>query len=180
MRVNVHTPSHQIVGGVALDAGAYSVVWQSEDGQDGDEEGVYARRYRSEGGTPPPTPQPPDPPPGGPPPSPPTTDPPPLPAFSKIVQLPSNRRCVSRRRFRIRIRERGGIDIARATVKVNGKRVATRRGRRVTAPIDLRGLPKGRYRVQITIVTTDGRTLTGTRRYRTCTPKRRSRRPPKI
>jgi len=59
-------------------------------------------------------------------------------------------------------------------VRLNGKRVATRRGKRVTAPINLRGLPKGRFKVRITVKLADGRTVNGTRRYRTCTPRKRS------
>jgi hypothetical protein len=49
----------------------------------------------------------------------------------------------------------------------------TRRRDRITAPIDLRGLPRGRYTVKITARTVLGRTITGTRRYRTCAPRRR-------
>lgn len=93
-----------------------------------------------------------------------------------IVVAPSNRRCRSRRNFRIRLRHpRGGRRIVAATVRVNGRSVATRRGRRVTAPVDLRGLPRGRYTVSITALLDDSRIVRGTRRYRTCTP--RSRRP---
>jgi hypothetical protein len=90
-----------------------------------------------------------------------------------LVVAPSNRRCISRRHFRIRLRQRGGIRIEQAVVFVNGRRVAVRRGRRVTAAVDLRGLPKGRYRVRITIITTTGRIITGTRRYRTCAKRHR-------
>ena len=87
--------------------------------------------------------------------------------------LPSTRRCVSRRRFRIRLRHPRGARVASAVVRVNGKKVATRRGRRVTAPVNLRGLPKGRFAVKITVKLADGRTVSGTRRYRTCTPKKK-------
>ena len=87
--------------------------------------------------------------------------------------LPSTRRCVSRRNFRIRLREPKGTKFRRATVKVNGKLVATRKGKRVTAPVDLRGLPKGRYKVEIRITTSTGRVIKGTRRYRTCVAKKK-------
>ena len=46
-------------------------------------------------------------------------------------------------------------------------------GKRVTAPVDLRGLPKGRYKVEIRITTSTGRVIKGTRRYRTCVPKKK-------
>ena len=60
-----------------------------------------------------------------------------------IVSAPSNRRCVSRRNFKIRLRNPIGTTILGAVVRVNGRRVATRRGVRTTARVDLRGLPKG-------------------------------------
>ena len=103
-----------------------------------------------------------------------TTPPPPkLPGLAAAVTgLPSSKRCVSRRSFKIRLRNPAQTTIARASVKVNGKQVATRSGARVTAPVNLKGLPKGRYTVKITVTLTDGRTITGTRRYRTCAPKR--------
>jgi hypothetical protein len=101
------------------------------------------------------------------------------PAFGPggIVVAPSNKKCVSRRNFRIRLRQPKGAKIVGATVKVNGRTVATRRGSRVTAPVDLRGLPKGRFTVSITILLDNGKIVRGSRRYRTCTPKRRGGRP---
>ena len=98
------------------------------------------------------------------------------PAFGPggIVIAPSNRRCRSRRNFRIRLRHPRGSRIVAATVRVNGRRVATRRGRRVTAPVDLRGLPRGRYTVSITALLDDSRVVRGTRRYRTCVARRRA------
>ncbi len=92
--------------------------------------------------------------------------------FSQIATLPSAKRCVSRRSFRIRLRQPKGVTVTSATVKVNGKTAATRKGTRVTAPIDLRGLPKGAVTVSITAKLGDGRTLRGSRKYRTCAPKR--------
>ena len=54
---------------------------------------------------------------------------------------------------------------------VNGKQARVSRGKRLTAPVDLRGLPKGRFAVRIISVTRTGKRLQGTRRYRTCAPK---------
>ena len=97
------------------------------------------------------------------------------PTVNQIATLPSQgkRKCLSRRSFRIRLREPRGDALATASVYVNKKRVQTRKGERITAPINLRGLPRGRYTVKITAKTVLGRTISGTRRYRTCTPKRR-------
>jgi hypothetical protein len=99
------------------------------------------------------------------------------PTVSQIATLPrqGSRRCLSRRSFRIRLKEPRGDALLTASVFVNNRRVQTRRGRRITAPINLRGLPRGRYTVRITARTVLGRTISGSRRYRTCAPKRRSR-----
>jgi hypothetical protein len=114
-----------------------------------------------------------------PPPAPPTPAPAPpspvaaasKPSLQQVASLPSTKRCVSRRRFRIRLRSPKGTRVVSATVKLRGRTVATRRGKRITAPIDLRGLPKGRFAVSIRVVLDDGRVVTGTRTYRTCAPK---------
>jgi hypothetical protein len=102
-----------------------------------------------------------------------------------LVQAPSTRRCVSRRRFRIRIRERGGFKIETAQVFLDRRRIKVIKRRvfarkRHTARIDLRGLPKGIFRIRIVVLTTQGDTKRGTRRYRTCTKKRRSGRRPRL
>jgi hypothetical protein len=107
------------------------------------------------------------------------------PTFGRVVGLPSNRRCVSRRKFRIRIRQPGEIQIQAALVFLNGRklRVLTRnvfRKKRKVANVDLRGLPRGTFKVRIVVLTTDGTTLRGTRKYRTCTKKRQSKRPPRL
>lgn len=110
---------------------------------------------------------------------------PPLFGRGGIVQAPSNRRCVSRRKFRIRIRERGGVKIEAAIVLLNGRRIKTVKRRvfqrrRHTATVNLRGLPNGTFKLKITVLTSSGNSITGTRKYHTCTKKRRSRRPPKL
>ena len=51
---------------------------------------------------------------------------------------------------------------------VNKKRVKTLKGKRITAGVDLRGLPKGKFTVTVSARTTDGRTVKETRKYRTC------------
>jgi hypothetical protein len=102
-----------------------------------------------------------------------------------LVQAPSNRRCVSRRKFRIRIRERGGIRIETAQLFLNGKKIKVVKRRifqrkRHTATVNLRGLPKGRFTLKIVVLTTEGDFVRGTRKYHTCTKKRRSRGPPRL
>lgn len=99
---------------------------------------------------------------------------------SDVIRLRSARRCVSRRAFRIRLRQPSGVTLVRATVSVNGKRVRVLRGRRLTAPVVLRGLPKGRFTVRIVVTTSTGKRLTAQRRYRTCARKRAAGRTPRI
>ena len=93
------------------------------------------------------------------------------PPFNTIVSLPK-RTCRSRRSFTIRLREPAGDALKTASVYLNGKRVRVRRGKRITAAIRLRGLPKGRYTVKIVARTVLGKTIRGSRTYRTCTKKK--------
>jgi len=98
------------------------------------------------------------------------------------VSLPSSKRCVSRRKFRIRVRRLktrpARPAYKRVEVTVNGKRSKVLRSVRDTAVVDLRGLPKGRFKVRITVTLADGRKVSATRKYRTCakrpsTPKKK-------
>lgn len=92
-------------------------------------------------------------------------------AASKAFTLPSAKSCVSRRSFSIRVRKLPGVTFVSAVVKVNGKRVKTVSRARITAPVNLKGLPRGRFKISITATASDGRVVTGTRAYRTCTKK---------
>jgi ABC-2 type transport system ATP-binding protein len=83
--------------------------------------------------------------------------------------LPAAKRCASRRRFRIHLR-RG---LRSATVVVNGKRVRVVRGKRLRAPVDLRGLPKGTFRVTVTGRNARGRLVRSARSYHTCVAKKK-------
>ena len=72
-----------------------------------------------------------------------------------------------------------------AIVLLNGRRIKVVKRRvfqrqRHTATVNLRGLPKGTFKLKITVLTSAGASLTGTRKYHTCTKKRRSKRPPKL
>jgi hypothetical protein len=84
--------------------------------------------------------------------------------------LPPSKRCLSRRRFTIRLRAPRGQRLRSARVRVGGKRARVfRRGGRLRAIIDLRGRPAGKVRVRVRALTTRGRRVTETRTYRTCT-----------
>ena len=96
------------------------------------------------------------------------------PTLTPAPALPSNRRCTSRRRFKIHIRNPRGQRVVSARVYVNGKRtrVLSRHGS-LHAVVDLRRLRRGRYTVKIVALTSQGRQVVGKRRYRTCVPKKR-------
>jgi hypothetical protein len=91
-----------------------------------------------------------------------------------VIRTPRARRCVSRRRLTIRLRSPRGTRLVSAVAFVNGRRVKTVRGKRLRS-IVLRGLPRGRVRVDITVRTKGGKRIHRTQRYRTCPPSRRSR-----
>ena len=91
-------------------------------------------------------------------------------------QLAKPKGCISQRNFRIRLRQPGGARLRSAAVTLNGRPVPVTRDDdgRLTAPVDLRGFSTGTYEVEIKARTAGGRTLTGTRRYRTCAAKLQS------
>lgn len=99
------------------------------------------------------------------------------PSFASTVVLPKQgrRKCLSKRAFKIHLREPKGDRLASAIVYLNGKRrLVLTTERRLTSSINLRGLPKGRYVVKIVARTVLGRTITGTRTYRTCAARHKS------
>jgi plastocyanin len=93
-----------------------------------------------------------------------------------IQGQPESTPCKSQRNFRIRIRQPKGVRIASAQVSVNGRPVEVSKlvidGRlRHIAEVDLRGLGKGTYKVDIVAKTDKGKELRGTRSYQTCAAK---------
>lgn len=106
-------------------------------------------------------------------PAPPTVTPPApaAPPQAGAVLGATQRSCVSRREFRIRLRVPRGKTAISATVRVNGKQVKVVRGKRLRAPVILRGLPKGKITVKISIKLKGGKRVNGTRRYNTCVPR---------
>ena len=92
-----------------------------------------------------------------------------------VIGLGGRGRCVSRRLFRVTIRGVTRRRVRSLQVFVGRKRVAVRRGRRLRAPVDLRGLPRGVVRVKVVAKLRDGRQVVDRRKYRTCVPKAKSR-----
>lgn len=82
--------------------------------------------------------------------------------------------CVSRRNFIIHVREPKHDPFISLSVSLGHKVLKyVRRGADITADIDLRGLPKGTYRLTIRATTAAGFHIKGSRTYHTCVPKRR-------
>jgi hypothetical protein len=90
--------------------------------------------------------------------------------ITQIATLPSPHVCVSRRHFRIHIK--GVKGVVKAVIKLTGVPARTVTGKALGLPIDLRGLPKGKVVVKITITTKAGKRLVGKRTYHTCASKR--------
>ncbi len=107
----------------------------------------------------------------GPPPAPPATTTPATPnvAFGPngLLTTPTNLRCVSKRYFPIRLRKKFWPNIAAVTIRMPRTNRVLRR-RPWGTNVDLRGLPKGTFYVRITVLTSTGKTIRGTRKYRTC------------
>jgi hypothetical protein len=80
--------------------------------------------------------------------------------------------CASRRAFAVHVARRHGR-IIKAVVLKNGKRVRTARTHTTRAGVDLRHLPKGTFKVRLTIRRASGKTYHQTRTYHTCVPRRR-------
>jgi hypothetical protein len=90
-----------------------------------------------------------------------------------VASFPSRRSCTSRRAFTIRLHDpRGRERLVSAQIFVGKKRVAVRRGKRLRARINLRGLPRGTFTVKVVARTNRGRRLTSRRTYHTCVPRR--------
>jgi hypothetical protein len=107
--------------------------------------------------------------------TPPATTPPPIVNVApQAVGLPSAARCVSGRRFKIHLRKVRGERIVSARVFVKGKRVKTVKGKQITAAIDLRGLPKGKFVVRVVVTTVTGKRYAGKRTYRTCSARKKA------
>jgi hypothetical protein len=81
--------------------------------------------------------------------------------------LPSNHKCVDRRRFTFKIHQPRHGRVTRVTVFVNGKRTLRLHGHRITK-ITIPRLPIGLFQVKIVALNTAHETVTSVRTYRGC------------
>jgi hypothetical protein len=120
--------------------------------------------------TPTPTPTPEPPAPVAPRPTP-TPSPAPKVSPEDVLSLPSPNSCVSRRKFVVRVRAPRGVSVTSTTVFVNNRKAGTGRGS--SAVINLKGLPRGKVKVKVAALLSDGRQLVLRRTYKTCTTRAR-------
>jgi sugar lactone lactonase YvrE len=78
------------------------------------------------------------------------------------------RKCVVSGRLVVRVRQRGRVRLKLVRVYVKGRYRKTVRHRRVSAPIVIRRVPLGKFKVKLVARTTRGRKLTATKTYRVC------------
>jgi len=91
--------------------------------------------------------------------------------FALPAEPKARTRCAARKTFRIRVTRLTGVTYKTIEVRVNGRRVKRLTGERASATVVLRRLSSGRLVVKVSASSTDGRTVSTTRRYRAC-PKR--------
>jgi hypothetical protein len=88
---------------------------------------------------------------------------------SQALTLPAARTCKSRRVVHVRIpKPKSGIHYKQVTALLNGKRIKIVKGKRISTKVDLRGLPRGRFTLRLTMVPSKGKTIHWTRHYVTC------------
>ena len=97
------------------------------------------------------------------------------PAGSKeSLSLPSAKRCLSLRNFKIHLLDPKYDPLEKASVTIRGRRIPVeRKAKYLIATVDLRGLPRGAFTVKIHATTTLGHSLSATRTYHTCVKKLR-------
>jgi hypothetical protein len=89
------------------------------------------------------------------------------PGGQRLGATPASRSCVDRRKFSVRLHQPRRRRIVSAVGYVNGKRVTSARGRRVTR-LTLRRLPPRTFTVRIVATTNRGSRTVTTHRYRGC------------
>jgi hypothetical protein len=72
-----------------------------------------------------------------------------------VLSLPSAKSCISRRKFVVRVRAPRGLAVSNTNVFVNNRKAGTGRGSR--AVINLKGLPRGKVKVKVVALLSDGR-----------------------
>jgi mRNA-degrading endonuclease toxin of MazEF toxin-antitoxin module len=90
------------------------------------------------------------------------------PTFATTVVVPASSTCRRSRKLRVTVRRGAPDPPIRAVISVDGRRRKTVSAPKLTKPIEVAGLPRGSYRISVTVRTATGRLLRGSSRYRTC------------
>ncbi len=89
---------------------------------------------------------------------------------SDVLGTKSSKAKTSSRRIKIHVKVPRGAKLSRVTVKVNGKKVKTLKGKAASANIELINLPcsTGATKIQISVTLANGKTVTATHSYHLC------------
>ncbi|HEX4483000.1 MAG TPA: hypothetical protein VH081_04380 [Solirubrobacteraceae bacterium] len=94
-------------------------------------------------------------------------------SFRELVTLPSTKKCLSRRSFKIHVHDPRNDAFKTVAIAIRGHRItATRHGSQVVATVNLRGLPRGAFTLTVRGTTVLGHKISGRRVYHTCAPRR--------
>ena len=90
----------------------------------------------------------------------------------ETLTLPSAKKCLSGRLFKIHLAEQKYDPFKTVSVTLKGRKIATvHKGKYVIATIDLKGMPKGAFTVKIKATTVLKHHLSASRTYHTCIAK---------
>jgi hypothetical protein len=92
------------------------------------------------------------------------------PGANTAIRLPAAKpkKCTKRKGFRMRLKARKGDRLRQAVIFVGGRRAKVVKGKALRRPVKLKGLHKGRVRIDVTLRTKRGRTINRTKTYRFC------------
>jgi hypothetical protein len=86
--------------------------------------------------------------------------------------LGNGKQCVSMRRFIAHPRAPKGVKLVSVEVQINGKRASLGQLIKGATTINLRGLPKGTFKVALIATSSKGQTFEDVRTFHTCVPKK--------
>jgi hypothetical protein len=102
-------------------------------------------------------------------------------SFKTVVTLPSSKKCLSVRRFAIHIADPRYDPFKSVVVTLPGHRIKVmHRGSVYVATINLKGLPRGAFTVEVKATTFRGNHVSGSRTYHTCAKKPNMSKPKKL
>ena len=90
------------------------------------------------------------------------------PSFDDLVALPSAKRCQRARKFKVRIRSYRSDPVVAATLRINGRKVASAKGSKLKKGLRVRKLPRKKFGAIVEVTTRSGHKTAGQRTYRVC------------